>query len=103
MDREKGTFIHDLFQTNFVSLVDQINPPDVARYLFNLAIINTADLKRASNGYLDERDRAQAIVLCLMKQLKSKPTLFSDVFAALKKSGVEVIQEIRGIGFNSIL
>lgn len=46
---------------------------------------------------IDESERAQEIVLSLMKKLKIKPALFSDVFAALKKSGVEMIQDIKGI------
>lgn len=103
IDREKGLFISNVFQTHFVALIEQIHPRDAAQQLYNLAIISTAELKRASNGYVDESERAQDIVLCLMKKVKSKPALFSDIFAALKKSGVEVIQDIKGIWFYCIL
>ena len=68
---------------------------DTAQQLFNLAILTPAELRMASDPRLT--DRAQAIVLCLKKKLKYQPELFPDVCAALKKAGVKVIEQIKGI------
>lgn len=67
----------------------------MATSLFNLALLEKAELNTLNS--FDETDRAKAIVLHLQKILSSKPELFSDVYAALKKAGVTIIQDIKGI------
>ncbi|XP_064383739.1 ankyrin-3-like [Halichondria panicea] len=92
---EKGLFISRLLQTHQTTLTQQIRPKDVAKQLYNLAILDTAEMNRARSSALNETDRAKAIVLYLQKKLRYKPELFSDVCAALKKAGVEIIQQIK--------
>lgn len=94
---EKGLFISRLLQTHQTTLTQQIRPKDVAKQLYNLAILDTAEMNRARSSALNETDRAKAIVLYLQKKLRYKPELFSDVCAALKKAGVEIIQQIKGL------
>ncbi len=71
-------------------------PSEVATSLYNLALLEKAELSKLNT--LNEEDKALAIVLHLQKILLSKPELFSDVYAALKKVGVRAIQDIKGIG-----
>ncbi len=92
---EKGLFISRLLQTHQTTLTHQIQPQDVAKQLYNLGLLDTAGLDRACA--IEETDRAKAIVLFLQKKLRYKPELFSDVCAALKKAGVEIIQQIKGV------
>ena len=95
--KEKGAFISDLLQTHFTTLVEEISPADTAQQLYNLALLTIDELQRASNPHMDRTGRSQAIVYYLKKKLRYQPELFCDVCAALKKAGVKVIEEIKGI------
>ncbi len=101
LSSEKGLFISRLFQTHQTALVEQIAPCEVATSLYNLALLENAELYTL-NAF-EERDRAMAIVLHLQKILRFKPELFSDVYAALKKAGVRVVQDIKGISVSCSL
>ena len=81
---------------HFESLVQQVNPEEVANKLYGIAVLDHAEVDRASNGAEPMEDRARALVQLVKKKLWKNPGWFVDVCKILRACGVKAIAEVIG-------
>ena len=91
-----GSVIADAIQRQMVTLVEQIDPEEVARHLFGVGIISANDLENATNRAQDRDHRASRLILILIRKLRGNPHWFDEACVALDKAGVPAVQEVRG-------
>lgn len=91
-----GSVIADAIQRQMVTLMEQVDPEEVARQLFGVGIINVNDLENATNRTQDRDYRSNRLILLLIRKLRGNPHWFDEACVALDKAGVPAVQEVRG-------
>lgn len=91
-----GSIIADAIQRQLKTLLEQVDPEEVATQLFGVGIISKIDLENASNRTRDRGDRANRLILLLIGKLRGNPHWFDEACIALDKAGVPAVQEVRG-------
>ena len=92
---EKVTIANALL-THFETLVEQVNPEDVANKLYGIAILDDYDVSQALDESEPLEDRARALVQLIKKKLWMNPAWFADVCKVLQVCGVKVISKVIG-------
>ena len=97
-----GSVIADAIQRQMVTLMEQVDPEEVARQLFGVGIISSNDMENATNRAQDRDYRANKLILLLIRKLRGNPHWFDEACVALDKAGVPAVQEVRGTWIDSV-
>lgn len=92
---KKEAIASSLFE-HFELLVEQVNPEDVARKLYGIAVLDDGEVQRASDRAEPQEDRARSLVQLVKKKLWKNPSWFVDVCKVLRACGVKAISQVIG-------
>lgn len=95
-----GPLVAEVLQRHYNELMDEMDPEEVAIYLFKISIIGKSEMESAANKYIDRRKKSNDLMLCLLRKLSSNPHWGYEAIVALKKAGVNmksIIKELEGI------
>lgn len=92
----KKEAIAQSFFDHFESLVEDVNPEDVASKLYGIAVLDDGEVERVSYVEEPQEDRARHLMQMLKKKLWSNPGWFVDVCKILRACGVKAISDVIG-------
>ena len=93
--KAKGKAAADTLQNCYSVLTKQITPGDIAPELFAEKIINENDVEKAKNLYYLKQDRAQELLLTLMRKVQARPEWFDTICNILEKESVTAVETMR--------
>lgn len=81
---------------HFESLVEQVEPEDVANKLYGIAVLDSGEVERASEEIEPKDERAKFLIRLIKKKLWKNPGWFVDVCKILRACGVKTISQVIG-------
>lgn len=78
------------------SLIEQVQPDEVAEKLYGIGVLDINELNRASDKQEAEEDRARDLARLLKRKLWLSPEWFVDICKILRNCGVKVISLVIG-------
>ena len=83
-------------QKFFNTLPNQISPESIARELFAVKIISAGDVESAYNPFFAKHQRAEKVLLTLIRKVKTMPEWFDIICNILEKEIGTVVEDLRG-------
>lgn len=93
--KAKGKAAADTLQNCYSVLTKQIIPGDIAPELFAEKIINENDVEKAKNLLYLKQNRAQELLLTLMRKVQARPEWFNTICNILEKESVTAVETMR--------
>ena len=78
------------------TLIDQVQPDEVAAKLYGIGVLDIDELHRASDMQEAVDDRTRELVRLLKRKLWLSPEWFVDICKILRNCGVKVITQVIG-------
>ena len=97
----EGEAASGAFHSHFDKLCKQVTPEKIAPLLYTQGIIHRREMKDATNKYNNEEDRAQALLLDLMRSVQSRPQWFHQICEIFDEVLIGSTQDIRGERYNT--
>ena len=97
----EGEAASSAIRSYFDKLCKQIAPEKMAPLLYTQGIIHRREMKDATNKYNNEEDRAQALLLVLMRSVQTRPQWFHQICEIFDEVLIESTQDIRGERYNT--
>ena len=95
--KAKGKGASNTLQKFFNTLPNQITPESIARELFAEKIISEEDVERANNQLFTRDQRAEKLLLTLIRKVKGMPEWFDTICKILEKEIGTVVEDLRGM------
>lgn len=78
-------------------LAEKLDPKEVSRQLYAIAVISESNRERAIDENIPKTERAKELVLFIIRKLRSQPEWFEDICTVLSKAGVTTIEEAKSM------
>ena len=88
--RDEGEKIFEVFQRNYLLLLNKINPEEAARYLYDVSIIDDSEHDLAMVHSTSRRERSSSLLMNLFRKLRANPQLCGAAIAALRNAGTNM-------------
>ena len=93
----KGKGASNTLQKFYNTLPNQITPERIARELFSEKIISENDLESANNPFFTNHQRAEKLLLTLIRKVKTMPEWFDIICNILEKDIGTAVEDLRGM------
>lgn len=81
---------------HFETLVEQINPEEVANKLYGIAVLDSSEVEMVMDEDEPKEDRTRRLIQLVKTKLWQNPGWFADVCKILRACGVKAISQVIG-------